>query len=608
MSYIGIPANLNAQDSAIILPVLQIMDSVEDRHSAFNSPFLALANSSRLGAESSIAEQYFFDSRFQFTSYGPGRVSTLSSAGLSSAHAQINWNTIGLNSPLNGVTDLSTIPAFLMKAHHRSDVKVMNSSQDLQARSNANSPFLEGVMSYGSFNTRSVGLGGGVGNERFSAELDMYHDASDNDYEYANDIGERLKQTNGAYDNLHFKLSAHYQLLDNLEINGQVWNGSQLSHIPANIFQLESQARQELDFIRSSLGIIYTGNRFSIRVNQGLISEDLRYEDPNAQIDSRHESLNYQLHTDSRIFLARQSFSLKIKYQYQKGSSTDLISDEYRNILEGMAGWQYELTKNMPVFMNLGFVAYKDLSVPLQFSSGLKYAIGPGSKLSMSFQTRYRIPSLNDLYWNIGGNPDLNMEKGWSSSVEYFGTQKQWIMEAGLQFTRLNDKIIWLPEGAFWTPQNAARVESVDVFAGLGHLITKGDIQIKNKIKYHYIQAEAKEVGSNSLIVKGKQLTYTPLHTITHEVQFKWKNSIELVGRTKYQAEVYTTPNHNSSLDPFISTDLEFRYYFDLFRSSNALYLKIKNLWDSEYYLIESFALPGMHFKAGVAFKLQKQN
>ncbi|MDE6021942.1 MAG: TonB-dependent receptor, partial [Muribaculaceae bacterium] len=96
------------------------------------------------------------------------------------------------------------------------------------------------------------------------------------------------------------------------------------------------------------------------------------------------------------------------------------------------------------------------------YSGSLLY----GLTLKASGSRNYRFPSLNDLYFMPGGNPDLRSEKGWTYDCGFsFETSRSRLFNANLSATwfdsRIDDWIIWLPTiKGFFSPRNMKSVHA----------------------------------------------------------------------------------------------------------------------------------------------------
>lgn len=81
----------------------------------------------------------------------------------------------------------------------------------------------------------------------------------------------------------------------------------------------------------------------------------------------------------------------------------------------------------------------------------------------------YRFPSMNDLYWRPGGNPDVKPEDGYSydAAIGYKNDLTSWMIlnaEASGYLMHIDNWILWLPKDGnqwIWTPQNKRNVLSL---------------------------------------------------------------------------------------------------------------------------------------------------
>jgi len=78
-------------------------------------------------------------------------------------------------------------------------------------------------------------------------------------------------------------------------------------------------------------------------------------------------------------------------------------------------------------------------------------------RLRLSGGTAFRPPTLNDLYWPTGGNPDLRPEEAWEAGVGFDWEPPDMPAVSGNIFYReTSDLISWQPDetGLWWTPEN----------------------------------------------------------------------------------------------------------------------------------------------------------
>lgn len=80
-----------------------------------------------------------------------------------------------------------------------------------------------------------------------------------------------------------------------------------------------------------------------------------------------------------------------------------------------------------------------------------------------SISRNYRFPTLNDLYFLPGGNPDLKSEHGFTYDVGLsfsVGKENVYALSGGINWfdSHIDDWIIWLPTTkGFFSPRNLKR-------------------------------------------------------------------------------------------------------------------------------------------------------
>ena len=93
----------------------------------------------------------------------------------------------------------------------------------------------------------------------------------------------------------------------------------------------------------------------------------------------------------------------------------------------------------------------------------------PASALSPS-GTAFRPPTLNDLYWPTGGNPELRPEEAWEAELGFIWEAPDLPGLTGeLYYRETTDLIAWQPDetGLFWSPQNVDSQTVLGATAGL---------------------------------------------------------------------------------------------------------------------------------------------
>jgi iron complex outermembrane receptor protein len=238
---------------------------------------------------------------------------------------------------------------------------------------------------------------------------------------------------------------------------------------------------------------------------------------------------------------------------------------------------------------------------------GFDYQLMEGKEffLKGNIARNYQQPSLNDLYWQPGGNPDLKPERGISGELgtEYNVRTNFFDIHSELTayYSDINDWIIWIPSyKGYWEPQNIKNV------------VSKGlemNVRLKGKISmmrytisglYSYTSSvnygDPLVWGDDS---HGKQLPYVPEHSGNVFVKLSYKNYF-ISFQHNYYSERYTTSSNDISkrntMYPYFMNDLKIGREMQFRKFSLSGELKINNLFDETYHSILQRPMPGRNY------------
>jgi iron complex outermembrane receptor protein len=249
--------------------------------------------------------------------------------------------------------------------------------------------------------------------------------------------------------------------------------------------------------------------------------------------------------------------------------------------------------------------------LPVTPSMGLliKNIILPSVRLEAAMM--YRNPTLNDLYWRPGGNPDLQAEKGYSlaASLEKAYSVKSLFLRlnTGVFYSEMDRLLTWLPsDNGQYTATNLNGLESKGLELSILGRTCFSDLNFTANVKYQYNLSVLTE--SNDLYADGinKQMVYTPRHLLKAQAGFTFKN-FELRYFHGYTGYRYITQDHSRYLEPFATGELLLSWSGQFRNSGVMLFLNCKNCWDEEYQVIAWRAMPGRYFETGFLIDLKSQ-
>jgi iron complex outermembrane receptor protein len=235
--------------------------------------------------------------------------------------------------------------------------------------------------------------------------------------------------------------------------------------------------------------------------------------------------------------------------------------------------------------------------------------IGASGNLNRFFSAQlhlsrnFRVPTLNDRYWQPGGNGSLKPETSWSAEAginwKSDVTDRCWQTGIGITayYSLIRDLILWTPgDNSFWSPENIQEVLSRGLELSSTSEIKVSKFAGKLHLAYSYTPSEfnKNETGSNS--VKGNQLTYIPLHNAMADFRVSrggffidWEQS--LLGKR------YVLKDNSMFLDGYSLGNLKAGCIFSLNNIKLSLQGEIRNLFDTDYQSIQYYAVPGRSFR-----------
>ncbi|MGV6862064.1 MAG: TonB-dependent receptor plug domain-containing protein [Putridiphycobacter sp.] len=225
------------------------------------------------------------------------------------------------------------------------------------------------------------------------------------------------------------------------------------------------------------------------------------------------------------------------------------------------------------------------------------------------YKDTYRLPTFNDLYYNTIGNKDLKAEtvQSFNFGLTYGKKSKQFLIETTIDIYQnfTTNKIVAVPtKNLFnWSMQNVGKVLSKGI---------EGSFLIQNTFRHHFMSFSSSQhfnhsvdVTNEDLMTYGHQIAYTPVYTSNYVLTYGYKKNY-FSGTILWVGERYTlNQNIPSNLIPnFVDISLGYNRTFNL--KSNQIYINLQmvNILNQNYEVINSFPMPGRHFRLKLLYQL----
>lgn len=585
--------------------------------------------------------------------HGRGALATASFRGSSPSHTQVNWNGIRINSPMAGMVDFSLIPVYIidrLNLKHGS-ASLADRSGGLGGSINISNQadwddkfsisYLQGIGSYSTFDEF---LQVTTGNNRLQSKTRLYHNYSANDYTYVNraianidpESGELYNpvDTNDHASYIRYGLlqEFYYRPGSKHLLSLKYWGQNANRTIPRpNSYEGPDNSNlnnQEDRDHRLVADWKYYGDFGKLMLRSGYAGKNLKYNQmnkvpglglvPAIWSESRQQSLYNDLSYSGE---AGGAFSWEgnLTYNYHRVESADSVSGAAYEGQRKEFSAMLMLSKSLRDRLNLNLMLRQEWAdgqrEPLIPYFGMDFRLIKGVDLILkgNIARNYHLPTLNDLYWKPGGNPELQPEEGYSIEAgmayqqEFAGIRLK--SELTMYRSQIENWIIWIPSyKGYWEPRNIRSV----LTKGLEFSMElQGDLSEFNyRIMAIYGYTSAVNQGDPlvwSDASSGKQLVYIPLHSGNMMVHLGWKNFFLSYQYNSYSERFTTSSNDVSRRDrlyPYFMNDISAGSSFRVKKVDLSLELKVYNLFNESYHTILYRPMPGRNYQLLVKFHI----
>ena len=145
---------------------------------------------------------------------------------------------------------------------------------------------------------------------------------------------------------------------------------------------------------------------------------------------------------------------------------------------------------------------------------GMNVRLSSRLRLKSSIASGFRMPTLNDLFWLPGGNPELRPERGWTYDIGVIWANGRLQGEVTGFVKRLRDQIVWQPLPAgYWGSLNVDRLvtRGLEISVDYNKRITP-QAAIRGRVLWIYLSQ-----------VRGLFLRLIPRHEIKSHASVQWR-------------------------------------------------------------------------------------
>ncbi|MFD2036985.1 TonB-dependent receptor [Belliella marina] len=548
--------------------------------------------------------------------YGPGMLASLTMRGTSAGHNAVFWNGLPINSPSLGQADFSILPVGGFDeatVHYGSSGALYGSDAiggaiHLNNKNNFNKGHQTKILStLGSFGRWNQQVEYAYSNKNFSTRSRVYRNFSKNNFKFNNlaragSPEERQKNAEieqiGAMQDLAWNLSEHQQLSTSIW-----WNHTDRQIQPVmgsndRDHQIDRNFRAVVDYNRFSSTTVWN-------IKTGVILDELNFN------GGSNKTSQYLLSTDVDWNISSKVKSKSgVRFNHVRGNLSSYEATDNR--IELYQSVNYIPQSDLAFSFNLRQLIYDGDLAPFTPSIGSEWTFFKNDKNNLSTHASvsrsFKIPTLNDRFWVPGGNPDIESEESISAELgfkqEYTSNGFRLSNQINLYSMWVDNWIVWLPRGGFWSPENIREVrnQGLEYFA----TVTKSfdQFQVEFNGSYNYTLATILKTISENDRSKGNQLPYTPKHKAQGNLRLAYKTNSAFIN-SHWIGERYVNTDNISSVLPYGILDVGFSKKLEFIpKIKAAIGFQVNNITNNDYQVLRLRAMPGRNYLININLTL----
>jgi vitamin B12 transporter len=551
--------------------------------------------------------------------YGVNNIANLRLRGLSPEQTAVEWNGMSINSPTLGQMDISLLPAAGWSEVRLSETAIggvlsLNSSTKnpknsffVQYNTAAN---IEARLTVNPLHRPKTG----------NLQATFYGKKYENRFRFQ-PLGKGAHDTllmHAVQENMGAMLNYDYTLKDSSTLSAASWTNSSKRQLPPTLSDFADEKpskKSQFDFAqRTMLG--YDFLRKQAHISLGHSYEILNYTDSTAGLFAQSNATRYFFGANVNIVPKpekKQFFGLETALNYTYNTAeTDTYKDkkqqngDLKNTLRFRpnSSWQAWVLHKNTLYNEAIFFDALQYGVGFDFYKNIKKAVFDAH---ISHQRNRRLPTLNERFWQPGGQPDLQPETIVGSDIAlhfaspiFKNTQLDFTTKAF--FIQNDAHIQWQPNNGIWQPKNVGKIESKGFSANAIFKykpLKKKDLYTDFNINYTLTRT----TNMSDTAYKTVQVIYVPQHQASAAWAIGFRG-VQFFAQANYTALRNTSSDGIQVLPPYFLLDSGVNYTFKNKKNvAFNLFLHANNVTNTNYQVTRNFAQPLRWFEVGFGAK-----
>jgi outer membrane cobalamin receptor len=560
-------------------------------------------------------------------SYGSGGIATPSFRGTGPGHTRIVWNEININNPMLGQFDLSLVPAGLAD---EVEVSYGGGSMDISGGGFGGIINLETKPDWkkedvlfinpglGSFGRFSGLVKVKTGNQGFQSVTRGFLSNAENNFPFVNSLTgtepviERRKNSQvsqrGFIQELYFKGSEGI-------FSTRFWyqETSRNLPVPLTMFSANPGEKQNDRSVRSLVSYESLNKKANFNIAGAFISDKLNYTNRLVSIDSRNYAHSFIFKTAIMTEIGPTT-SLKISLDNELNfiNSNNYTGKRDRNTASLGISSETSLAQWLVTRWLIRETLHDTEFLVPDFSAGAE--IKPFSEkdyfLRANFSKNSKVPTLNDMYWSPGGNPELKNENGYTAEI---GLEAAVPVSSSININGsvtafrnfITDMIQWLPgDNSYWVADNVGKILTSGIESQISFVYSQSRFKALLNVLYSYTKASPERSGEGYEYPGDRQLIYIPENQFSSTVRINWR-SLYTSFITNCISRRYLTADNSSYLPGYAVSDFSFGGRINSKKTTYELSIIVDNMFNVSYQNIAWYPMPGRSYLLSVIFQIK---
>jgi vitamin B12 transporter len=568
----------------------------------------------------SIVDVLSFNSPIYIKSYGPGALATTAFRGGNASQTAVLWNGLNIQNAMLGQADLALMPVILFNdigVEYGGSSSLFGSgaiggSIHLNNKNTFNTGFVTATnLGVGNFGLKNASTKILISKARFVSSTKVYTSYSENNFTYKDTLDKEQpikQQKNAGYNFKGLMQEFNYLINSKQSISANAWINANNRRLPATNLTSDGKTYQYDAATRCNVNWDYTGAKLKSLLRAAVFIDRIDYTDSLTAIFSKSKTQTLIAENENYIPWKQHQLNVGVNFSSSTGVTNNYEGIKSLQRLSFLAGNKFSFLHGKFLMYVSGRAEYFSVgALPITGNLALEYHLFKNIIAKASINKVYRQPTLNELYWQPGGNINLKPEQGFAFDGE-LNYKKQYghvlFFVSGAAYSRkIQDWILWTP-GANGNPSpiNVQQVWSRGSETSWRVHYQKNKMNLSIGFLTAYVVSTTELSRQENSNAVGKQLIYTPRYTANGNFSIGYDNW-QLTYFHQYIGYRFTSTDNTQWLNPYYLASLRINYNLSVKQLHLALFSAANNLFNTNYAIILGKPMPLRNYEIGITLQ-----